>query len=161
MNNKRLTTNRESEETVSVDRNLLLEKIENLLAKPSNFEVKEDGRIFIISENRYYSNKNKLQVTVERLDGTILLLLNWIEECLENLNVLNLFIMIRLNKGLPLDIEGELLYIKRSNKSVKTETIVLESSILLGIDFTGIFSRIFGSCYYYFLYSTYTESTHT
>ena len=87
MNNKRLTTNRESEETVSVDRNLLLEKIENLLAKPSNFEVKEDGRIFIISENRYYSNKNKLQVTVERLDGTILHTFDSIKECLEKLNI--------------------------------------------------------------------------
>jgi hypothetical protein len=50
-----------------------------------------------------------------------------------------------------------LFYKKRSNKSVKTETIVLESSILLGIDFSGIFSRIFGSCYYYFLFPHITE----
>ena len=157
MNNKRLTTNRESEETVSVDRNLLLEKIENLLAKPSNFEVKEDGRIFIISENRYYSNKNKLQVTVERLDGTILHTFDSIKECLEKLNISKSLYYDRLNKGLPLDIEGELLYIKRSNKSVKTETIVLESSILLGIDFTGIFRRIFGSCCYCFLFPHITE----
>ena len=153
MNNKRLTTNRESEEIVSVDKNLLLEKIENLLAKPSNFEVKEDGRIFRISENKYYSNKNKLQVTVERLDGTILHTFDSIKECLEKLNISKSLYYDRLNKGLPLDIEGELLYIK----SVKTETIVLESSILLGIDFTGIFSRIFGSCYYCFLFPHITE----
>lgn len=159
MNSKRLTTNRESEETpfLNGDRNLSLEKIENLLAKPSNFEVKEDGRIFIISENRYYSNKNKLQVTVERLDGTILHTFDSIKECLEKLNISKSLYYDRLNKGLPFDIEGELLYIKRSNKSVKTETIVLESSILLGINFSGIFSRIFGSCYYYFLFPHITE----
>jgi len=147
MNNKRLTTNRESvKETVSrVDRKLLLEKIENLLSKPSNFEVKEDGRIFIISENRYYSNKNKLQVTVERLDGTILYTFDSIKECLEKLKISKSLYYDRLNKGLPINIEGELLYIKRSNKLIKPETIVLESSALLGLDFI-IFS-ILGGCY--------------
>lgn len=53
MNSYRLSTN--SEKLDSDLLNLLQLDIENLLSGPSNLEVKEDGRVFIKSLNRYAS----------------------------------------------------------------------------------------------------------
>ena len=48
---------------------------------------------------------------------------------IDNLPFLGLIDYDNLNKGKPFDIKGEILFIKRSNKAVNTETIVLESSL--------------------------------
>ena len=64
INNKRLST----VGSTLVDRNLLDGKVKKLLAAPSNFETKEDGRIFIKSLNKFYSNKNNIRVELKNED---------------------------------------------------------------------------------------------
>ena len=52
-----------------IDRALLQLKIDKLLAAPSNLEIKEDGRIFIKSLHKYYSNRNSITVKVQNDKG--------------------------------------------------------------------------------------------
>jgi len=58
MNNYKLSTNKSSNKE-TIDRVYLQEKINKLLSKPSNFEIKEDGKILIKSLDRYYYNNTK------------------------------------------------------------------------------------------------------
>jgi hypothetical protein len=66
INNQRLSTN-PGGSALLVNRELLLSKISQLLSQPSNFELKEDGKIFIKSLNRYYYN-NTIRLSIEMLD---------------------------------------------------------------------------------------------
>jgi hypothetical protein len=64
MNIKRLSTN--PGRNLIVNREVLREKIDRLLSSPSNLERKEDGRLFIISQNRYLNEGAK---TVQLIDN--------------------------------------------------------------------------------------------
>ena len=55
MNSKRLSTN----DLDRVERALLNTQIEKLLNGPSNFEIKEDGRVYIISLNKYLTGEGQ------------------------------------------------------------------------------------------------------
>ena len=57
MNLKRLSTNPDCD--LIVKRKVLQDKIYKLLNSPSNLERKENGRIFIISQNRYLNEGAK------------------------------------------------------------------------------------------------------
>jgi hypothetical protein len=71
MNNCRLSSSR-SKGIASVDRALLQIEIDKLLNGPSNFEEREDGRIFIKSLNKYYSDRIKIKVELKDEDGNTL-----------------------------------------------------------------------------------------
>ena len=66
INSQRLSTN-PGGSALLVNRELLLSKISQLLSQPSSFELKEDGKIFIKSLNRYYYN-NVIRLSIEMLD---------------------------------------------------------------------------------------------
>lgn len=57
MNNNRLSTSSKPR----IDRAELIIDLNNLLSLPSNYEYKEDGKIFIISENRYLTGGRRVK----------------------------------------------------------------------------------------------------
>jgi hypothetical protein len=69
MNIKRLSTNPAHHSIVK--REVLYGKIDKLLNSPSNLERREDGRIFIISENRFFNEGAKLVQLLDN-EGNIL-----------------------------------------------------------------------------------------
>lgn len=74
MNSKRLSTHASGGYT-KVGNNTLESKmhalIEKLLNGPSNFEIQENGRIFIKSLNKYYSARDSLSVELQDINGLV------------------------------------------------------------------------------------------
>lgn len=75
MNSNRLSTHASGGHTKAG--NITLESkihahIEKLLNGPSNFEIKENGRIFIKSLNKYYSSRDSLSVELRDINGLVL-----------------------------------------------------------------------------------------
>ncbi len=68
MNTKRLSTYKSK----LVNREELLTQIDELLSLPSNYEIKEDGRVWIISEKKYYRDKNSIAVILQDGDGNVI-----------------------------------------------------------------------------------------
>lgn len=71
MNNNRLSSNKD-ENYPKIEREQLYLKINKLLNGPSNIEVKEDGRLFIKSLNRFYTGSGKTEVQIISDKGLIL-----------------------------------------------------------------------------------------
>jgi hypothetical protein len=71
MNNHRLSSKSRNKK---VDRAILLTEIDNLLSKPSNLEYQDDGRIYIISEQRFLVQGGGSRRKVELLypEGTLI-----------------------------------------------------------------------------------------
>jgi hypothetical protein len=82
MNYKRLSTNPAAP---SVDRDQLYIDINRLLEGPYNFEIKEDGRIFIKSLNRYYSDHSKVEVKLIDDNGLVIQTFESLTQCAETL----------------------------------------------------------------------------
>ena len=74
MNSKRLSTHASGGYT-KAGNNTLESKmhalIEKLLNGPSNFEIRENGRIFIKSLNKYYSARDSLSIELQNIDGLV------------------------------------------------------------------------------------------
>ena len=113
MNNKRLSTN--LSHNSPVDRVQLYAEINKLLAAPSNFEVKEDGRIFIKSLNKYYSPRENIKVKLANKDGLIVNTFNSIVDCAKFLGIYPAMVKRRLVKSEPVLFNDKLLYIKRAD----------------------------------------------
>lgn len=79
MNNKRLSTN----SSTKVDRELLYAEISCLLSGPSNYEVRENGSVFIKSLNRCISldARDKIMVEVQDENGNIINKFDSITSC--------------------------------------------------------------------------------
>ena len=85
MNSKRLSTN----DLDIVDRALLNTQIEKLLNGPSNFEIKEDGRVYIISLNKYLTGgtRKPLLLTLKDSNGSVISTFSTRGECAKFLGV--------------------------------------------------------------------------
>lgn len=85
MNSKRLSTN----DLDRVDRALLNTQIEKLLNGPSNFEIKEDGRVYIISLNKYLTGgiRKPLLLTLKDSNGSVISTFSTRGECAKFLGV--------------------------------------------------------------------------
>lgn len=59
-NSRRLSTSN----IPKVNRTLLYDKIEKLLKGPSNFEIKQDGRVYIISLNKYVTGGKRKPISI-------------------------------------------------------------------------------------------------
>lgn len=124
MNTKRLSTYN----TKLVDREELNAGIEKLLAQPSNYEVKEDGRIWIISENKYYGDKNSVGVILQDKDGNVISSFESLTACAKSLGQTRNLITRYMLKEQPLLIDNKLVYIKRVENSTNSSNM-LESSV--------------------------------
>lgn len=85
MNNRRLSTN----SSAKVDRTLLTNNVEKLLNGPSNFEIKENGQIWIKSLNSYKrgSNAKSIKVQLQESNGLVLNTFDSISSCARFLGV--------------------------------------------------------------------------
>lgn len=113
MNNRRLSTN--LSHNSPVDRELLYVKINKLLAAPSNFKVLEDGQIFILSLNKYYSPRENIRVRLYNEDGLIVDTFESIADCARFLSISPVMAKRRLVKSEPVLFNDKLLYIRRAD----------------------------------------------
>jgi hypothetical protein len=109
MNNNRLSTKRSK---LVIDRALLDSNINKLLEGPSNFEVKEDGRILIKSLNKYYSNHVKIRVELLDESGDIIRPFDSMADCVKYLNVTSMTVSKRL-QGKPFLFNNKLVSLKK------------------------------------------------
>ena len=136
MNTKRLSTHNSK----LVDRKVLQVKIEELLVLPSNYEIKEDGRIWIFSENRY-SDKNGVGVILQDESGDVVNSFESLRVCAQvlgqTINLVTRFMLkdkpLWLNNKLAWRLtRSRLVYIKKSEGASYSEsgTPILESSVI-------------------------------
>lgn len=112
MNNNRLTT---SGSSLSVEeRGILNSNITKLLEGPSNFEVKEDGRVFIKSLNKYYSNKANIRLELIKDNGGIIKSFASAADCAKYLKVSRMTVTQRLRKGKPFLFDAKHVSLKKS-----------------------------------------------
>lgn len=95
MNNNRLSTSKTASAVLQLSiqtplnlRESLLKEIAIFLEQPSNYRVNEEGRLFIISLNRYrVDNKAKAVQLVEVSSGYLLATFNSVNSCAKYLGV--------------------------------------------------------------------------
>jgi hypothetical protein len=109
MNNKRLSTNPNPH---SVDRNQLYVDINRLLNEPSNFEIQEDGRIYIKSLNRYYSDHTKIAVELRDENDLVLKSFKSLTDCAEALGFSRYKVTDLYRKGRPFQLDGKKVHLK-------------------------------------------------
>jgi hypothetical protein len=97
-----------------VDRALLYADINKLLSIPSNYEDREDGKIWIRSEKKYLGEKAK-GVEVISFDGLILKTFNSISECAKFLGLSQQTLSYRLKQNNPCEalFENKSCWVKR------------------------------------------------
>jgi hypothetical protein len=115
MNNNRLSTN--SLKVELVDGPLLQIEIDKLLAAPSNLEIKEEGRIFIKSLNKYYSDRSSLSVELHNEEGLVVNTFGSITDCAKFLSISRAVAGVRLHEKKPVLFNNKLFYIKRSSET--------------------------------------------
>lgn len=112
MNNNRLSSKLRLNPLT--DRALLQIEVYKLCMEGSNFEEKEDGRIFIKSLNRFFPTA-KTGVEVKDKDGLILNTFASLSGCAKFLGVSRSTVTTRLRESKPLLVNGKLLYIHLYN----------------------------------------------
>jgi hypothetical protein len=80
MNNSRLSTSNKPK--IDID----LEKIEEFIKQPSNYEIRE-GKIFILSLNRYKVDNKNITVTLVKKSGEVFKSFSSIVECAKYLGI--------------------------------------------------------------------------
>ena len=108
MNIRRLSTNMPS--IIPED---LEKRIKNLKEAPSNYEIHEDGRIFIKSKGVYLKGRGNVKVQVFNEKNLLVNTFNSIKECAKQFRVDNKTIDRRLNNGFILLFEGKKFTFKR------------------------------------------------
>ena len=116
MNNNRLTKNRKPQ----TNRAKLISDITNLLALPSNFEHREDGKKWIISKERFAPDRDIWKgkaVTLLSTDGTIYETFNTVTACANFLGVNPATVSKRIKKGINFQYENKLCLAKKADIS--------------------------------------------
>ncbi len=106
-----LTSNPNSADTL--DSEVLQNDINRLLSGPSNLEIQEDGRIFIKSLNKYYSDKSKIKVELHNELGLVISTWDSIADCAKYLGITRQRAGTLLQKGSSVRFEDKVLYIKK------------------------------------------------
>ncbi len=118
MNNNRLTENRKPRR--SPNRVKLLSDITNFLALPSNYEMREDGKKWIISEGRFAPERDIWKgkaVTLLSTEGTIIETFKTVTACANFLGVNQATVSKRINKGIKFQYENKLCFIKKADNA--------------------------------------------
>lgn len=104
MNSYRLTTN----SNTKVDRAFILSEIANLLSKPANYEIAKDGRIWIISEQKYLIEVKPKKVVLLTDDGTVIKSFESLTEAAKSLGYPKSTITYKFNKSQPILFDDKL-----------------------------------------------------
>ncbi len=92
----------------------MLSKVEDLFAKPSNFELKEDGKIFIKSLGRFYNNNTKpLELKMEDESGSLVKTWPSLTSCAEGLGLSKSGVQKRIKNATRFVFEGRTVYLKK------------------------------------------------
>ena len=114
MNSNRLSTSGKP----PINRIKLIEDITKFLSKPSNYEYQEDGKTYIISENRLLlprGNRGKpVRVALISSEGDVINTFNSIGDCAKFLDIVPSAVVNRLRKGLIFRFKNNLCFIKKS-----------------------------------------------
>jgi hypothetical protein len=114
MNSSRLST-KSGKGSAVVDRALLTLEIDKLLKGPSNYEVREGGRIFIKSLNKYLSSNAKAKVEIQDEKGNTIKLFDSMADCAKFLGVARMTVTNKLLSGKPILFENKTIFIKKSH----------------------------------------------
>ena len=114
MNSKRLSTY-----TVGkpVDRLILQDKIDKFLNGPSNYELKEDGKIWIKSLNKYHLNRKNAVVQLLDEKGLVVNVFDTMASCAKFLGINPTSVRYRLIRGKAVLFNNKLFYIRLVRKS--------------------------------------------
>ena len=114
MNNNRLSTNPNKVN----DQVELIRHLNHLLSLPSNLKVEPSGRIFIISQNKYYQDGGNLAVQLVDSNQTIVKEFDSLTECAKYLEKGKSTISRLLASGKPLSWRGHTYYVIRSTDNL-------------------------------------------
>lgn len=112
MNNNRLSSNQD-ENLPIVGREQLYLEINKLLNGPSNIEVKEEGRLFIKSLNRFYTGSGKTEVQIISNKGLVFKTFTSLSDCAKFLGISQPTAKNRLIKNQPFLFENNPYYLKK------------------------------------------------
>lgn len=113
---KRINRNRLSTNLSKIPENnekSVQKRIENLLASPSNYEIKPNGKILIKSTGTYLKGRGNIAVNVFNVDGKLIYEFNSIKECALFFKVSDRTINRRLENGSIVKYENQELIFKR------------------------------------------------
>jgi hypothetical protein len=126
MNLRRLSTN--IKEGSIVSREELQQKIEKLLNAPSNFEIKEDGRVFIKSLNRYYYDGSSIKVNIQDAQGKVLNSFDSIRSCADYLGITPPLAKRRILSHIAVMFNNQKVFIT-STEEGSSDLSILQSSV--------------------------------
>lgn len=119
MNSNRLSTNLNRLDQEQL--NLLKKDIEKLLNSPSNLEIKENGRVFNKSLNKYASGGVKIKVELIEKDGTIFKTFDSITNCANFLclSITSIRNKIQKNQSIIIDnrVKNKKIYLNITKKN--------------------------------------------
>lgn len=108
MNRNRLSTNLVKPSEIDFE-----ERVSNLLASPSNYEIHPDGKILIKSSGVYLKGWGNVAINVLDDKGTLIYSFDSIKQCAIFFGVSDRTINRRLGYGSFVKIEGQKLIFKR------------------------------------------------
>ena len=111
MNLNRLSSNKSRMSQAQKD--ALQLDIVRLLGGPSNLEIKEDGRVFIKSLNKYYTGSGNIKVELLEKNGLVFNTFDSISECAKFLGLAPRTVTTRLGKNQPVRVGNKELLIKK------------------------------------------------
>jgi len=126
--NNRLSSNQDENYPV-IDREQLYLKINQLLNGPSNIEVKEDGRLFIKSLNRFYTGSGKTEVQIISDKGLVLKTFTSLSDGAKFLGLTQPTVKNRLIKNQAFLFEGNPCYLKRVINDDSDFSVSLNSEV--------------------------------
>lgn len=112
-----MNLNRSSSNTVRMSqprKDILQRDIVKLLTVPSNLEVKEDGRIFIKSLNKYYSGSGMTKLELLDKNGLVVNTFASISSCAKFLGIAPATVTSRLQKNKAVIVDNKELFINRA-----------------------------------------------
>ena len=108
MNIRRLTTNKFMFPKIDLN-----DRIGNLLKSPSNYEIHENGKIFLVSKGKYLKGRGKIHIEVYNDKDKIVKIFNSIKECAQYFNICRSTVSRRLDLGKFFIFDNERYLIKR------------------------------------------------
>jgi LAGLIDADG endonuclease len=108
MNLRRLSTNPSTNVIINLDH-----KIKTLLEAPSNYEIHDNGKVFILSKGKYLRSRGNIDIEVYDNKSNMLKIFNSIKKCAQYFNTSPRTITRRLDKGEFFHFENEKIMIKR------------------------------------------------
>lgn len=109
MNNRRLSTN-----IPFILPNNIEDRIQKLLEAPSNYKIHDNGKIFIISQGKYFKGRGNVKLEISNFDGLLINTFNSIKNCAQFFQVSQRTIIRRLDSGNVFVFKDQNFFIKRT-----------------------------------------------